>query len=136
MNTVLLLLALSGLYISLYFTLVYYGKIRPEGGFVPAFCTLDEKDCQRVIVHPHARIFLVPNFILGIVYYGLVLMVVFFGGGPVLSGGIMYASWLTVGVAFFLLYSLLYKVGMFCPLCLTAHGINILIACVLTYGRI
>lgn len=133
MNVILVFLSLIGLYISSYFTLVYYGKILPENRLIPSFCSFDEKTCRLVIFHPHARIFLLPNFVLGIVYYLLVLLMAFSGTDTVLSGGLLYASWLTVIVAIFLSYSLFFVVRIVCPLCLAAHGINILIACILTY---
>ncbi len=132
MNIILVFLSLVGLYISTYFTLVYYGKILPESRFIPSFCSLDEKTCQLVIFHPHARIFLLPNFVLGIVYYLLILLAIFSGNSSALSGIMLYVSWLTVIAAIFLSYSLFFVVRSICPLCLAAHGINILIACILT----
>lgn len=133
MNVILVFSAIVGLYISTYFTLVYYRKIGPETRFIPSFCSLDEQTCQRVIFHPHARIFLLPNFVLGIVYYLFVLLRAFSGPDFVLSGILLYASWLTVIAAIFLSYSLFFVVRIICPLCLTAHGINILIAWILTH---
>lgn len=133
MDILLVVLLATGLYISTYFTLIYYRKIRPDTRFVPSFCSLDEKTCQLVIFHPHARIFLVPNFVLGIVYYLLVLLLVVIDPGSFLTGVMFYASWLTVLVAAFLIHSLFFVVKIVCPLCLAAHGINIIIAILLTF---
>lgn len=130
---VLFAAAAGGLYIAAYFTLVYYNVIAPDARYVPRFCRLEENVCRLVIHHPDARVFGVPNSVLGIVYYVLVIIATLGVAAQPLRDPLMYASWLTVGLALYLIYSLFVKVKVLCPMCLAAHGINVLIAALLTY---
>lgn len=128
----LLLLSATGLYVSVYFTLVYYGLIRPDTKYVPQVCRLDEGGCRRVLDHRHARLFGVPNSLLGILYYVAIIL----GATLAVDSGIMswitYVSWLVVAVGLFLVYSLLFVVKTPCVLCFVSHALNVLIAIILT----
>lgn len=133
MFALVLLSALIGLYISAYFTLVYYRKIKPDTLFIPAFCRLDENTCQLVIRHNDARVFWIPNFVLGIVYYIMILLLLVVPDFAFLYTGLLYVSWLNVALAIYLIHSLLFVVKILCPLCLAAHAVNIIIAFILTF---
>lgn len=124
-----------GLYISLYFTLVLYKVITPRAPVVPGFCRLDESTCHRVVHHPDARVFGIPNSVMGIVYYVLVLFFSLSTSAQVIGPTLMYASWVTVALAIYLTYSLTLKLSVLCPLCLVCHGTNILVAVVLTLNN-
>ena len=65
-----------GLLISVYFTLVYYRLIAPDSRFLPRFCTLSEGSCRTILDAPQARLFGLPNSLLGLVYYGMLLFLV------------------------------------------------------------
>ncbi|MGH9813259.1 MAG: vitamin K epoxide reductase family protein [Candidatus Acidiferrales bacterium] len=68
---ILLGLAGVGLALSLYFTLAYYGWI--EAHALPAaFCRREERSCLTVLQTPYARVFGVPNSVLGLLLYLLV----------------------------------------------------------------
>ncbi|MFN0157490.1 MAG: vitamin K epoxide reductase family protein [Bacteroidota bacterium] len=129
----LMLVALIGLYISTYFTLVYYRKIRPDTTFIPGFCRMEDNTCQLVIHHKAARVFYLPNFVLGMIYYAAVILFAFGVSFPFFGTMLLYASWLTVLLAIYLIYSLVYVVKIICPLCLVSHTMNILIALILTF---
>jgi uncharacterized membrane protein len=66
-------LAAVGLYIAVYFTLVYYGVLEPGTTLMPRVCRLDERTCQTVLSTRFARVFGVPNSRLGVLYYACVI---------------------------------------------------------------
>ena len=67
-------LALVGAALATYFTLAYYGWI--EAHALPAaFCRRDERSCLTVLQTPYARLFGVPNSLLGLLLYLMVLAV-------------------------------------------------------------
>ncbi len=128
----LLLLAVVGLLIALYFVLVYYGLLRPDTRLVPAVCRMSDDSCQLVIRHPDAHIFGLPNAVYGVGFYLLVIVSILFPDISFLHTAVLVVSWISVAVGIYLIYSLFFKIKIPCPLCLTAHGINIVLAVVLT----
>ena len=138
MNTVhyiVIALAAIGFYIASYFTLVYYELLAPSTRLMPSVCRLKDRTCQTVLTTKYARLFGVPNSLLGILYYGAVIVIVGSGwtGAPVGSALIVMA-WLAVAVGFLLVYSLFFIIRIPCPLCLAGHTINLLLALFLTLG--
>lgn len=133
LSVVLLALPALGMYISLYFTLVYFGVISPDIRFIPTVCRPDKPSCHSIIHHPHARFFGLPNFILGIGYYLLVIMYVVFQPSGFPETGLTFVSWLVVALGVFLIYSLFAVVRVPCRLCLISHGLNLFIALFLTF---
>jgi uncharacterized membrane protein len=132
MHGVLVLLSVVGLYISLYFSLVYYRLIGTRNRLVPAFCRMEEDACQLVVRHSDARVFGVPNAVLGVGYY---LLLVLIGVGvdlPMFVSSMRFASWVSVVLAAYLVYSLFSRVKVLCPLCLFSHALNLVIAVLLT----
>jgi uncharacterized membrane protein len=131
-------LSLAGLADSLYFTFAYYGRIRKVRWVPEILCARDGSICVTVVQTPYARVFSVPNSLLGIVYYllliagamgnwsfginmyvhftrvvhplGLVLLIIISAGTTVLGS--------------YLIYALRCKLHVDCPLCYTAHAIN------------
>ncbi len=64
----LLGLAVAGCAISLYFTLIYFERVAARG--VPAvFCRREEQTCVTILRTPYARLFGVPNALLGVGFY-------------------------------------------------------------------
>jgi uncharacterized membrane protein len=126
-------LATVGLYIAAYFTLVYYGIVRASTKLMPNVCQLEERTCQTVLGTKYARIFGVPNSLLGVLYYLIVILLLLVGGngGPIATATIAVA-WFTVALGLFLAYSLFFIIKIPCPLCLTGHTINLLLAVLLT----
>ena len=126
MNAIALLASVVGLYASVYFTLVYYGTVRANSKLVPQFCRMEEDGCMQLLHHRDARLFGLPNSLLGVVFYAMVIVVLVFEPNGIVW--IRYAAWLAVAVSVYLLYSLFVIVKVPCPVCLIAHVMNIIIA--------
>jgi uncharacterized membrane protein len=132
-------LALAGLVISIYFTLAYYGRIRNARWVPAALCASEESACVTVLRTPYARVFGVPNSLLGIAYYVSVLLLVARGwASPLLdvqfastyrvifpAHALILPSLATVLLGFYLIFALRWKLGVDCPLCYAAHAINL-----------
>ena len=131
-TALLLLMSTMGLYVSMFFTLVYYGLIRSDAKYVPQVCRLDEGGCKRLLDHRDARLFGAPNSLFGILYYAGIILVVTFVPDSSLMPWITYLSWLVVAVGLYLVYSLLFVVKTPCFLCFLSHSLNGFIALILT----
>ena len=128
----LVLLATTGFAISSYFTSVFYRWLRPDARWIPPVCRMDEQTCASVIFTPNARVFGVPNSLLGQAYY-LALLIATASGlldHAYVWRALLLASAGSVCLAVYLSYSLLFLLRLPCPLCFTSHGINITI-CIL-----
>ena len=121
------LLALAGLADALYFTFAYYGRIKKARWVPEILCAREGSSCVTVVQTPYARVFGVPNSLLGAFFYIGV-------AGWTLAGGIAAARWLVwvliaanavaVALGFYLIYALRRILHTDCPLCYTAHAIN------------
>ena len=123
-------LAIGGMLISSYFTAVAYGWIRSDIRWIPAFCRMDEQTCATIVFTPQARVFGLPNSVLGQAFYLTILLGAGLGwidGPDPLPVVFVVASGLTVAVGVYLSYSLLFVLRVACPLCFTSHGINLVI---------
>ncbi len=132
--SLLLSLSVVGLLISTYFTAVAYRWVRPDVRWVPSFCRMDEHTCASIVFTPQARVFLLPNSVLGQLYYvGIFFGVVFgwIGGQAPPPGSYVAASALTVCLGLYLGYALLFINRVACPLCFASHGINLTIFLIL-----
>ncbi len=137
MTSLLLSLSVLGFFISLYFTAVAYRWIRPDVPWIPTFCQLGEKTCATIVFTPRARVFGLPNSVLGQVFY-VALMAGVAGGflySPPAYYAYLMASLVTVCLGLFLTYSLLFVTRVHCTLCFTSHGINFIIFLILVLGR-
>lgn len=126
-------LAAIGLYIAAYFTLVYYGVVGADTKLLPRVCRLEEHTCQTVLGTKYARVFGLPNSLLGVVYYIAVIVLL---AGDWATGSISIAiivvAWFTVALGVFLVYSLFFIIKIPCPLCLAGHTINLTLAVLLS----
>ncbi len=115
----LLGLALAGAALSLYFTLAYYGWIEARG-LPAAFCRREERSCLTVLQTPYARLFGVPNSLLGLLLYLLVLAVAVLA----LAGAPQPRLWwvalagaaLSVALAPYLIWALVARLKTWCRL--------------------
>lgn len=130
MSTRLILGLLSslGLLISLYFTLVYHKVIPADVRFLPKFCRMDQSSCETILATRDARVFGVPNFSLGLVYY-LTLVVAIALPELMEKAYLLFvaAAGLSVATSLFLSYALLFRWKARCILCFTSHVLNLLI---------
>lgn len=133
----LILLAAVGLVISSYFTSVAYGWIDPTEEWIPSFCRMGERTCSRVIYSPRARVFGLPNSLLGQLFYLAILAATFADLIYVKPYFWLFlsASFLTVLLGIYLSYSLLYLTRIRCVLCFTSHAINGIVFLILLLGR-
>lgn len=122
------LLALVGLAISLYFTLVYYGRLRPDSPLVPSVADPEQGACRTILETPWAHVFGLPNSLLGMGYYAIVMVAsairLAMGTWPLLPVLIALAAAAAL-FSVYLAWSLIYRVRVLCPLCFTAQGINL-----------
>ena len=122
--------------ISSYFTAVAYRWITPDANWIPSFCRMGEQTCASIVFTPRARVFGIPNSLLGQVFYLALLTAVV--GDFLFTKPFVYvyllASLVTVLLGMYLSYSLLFITRVPCKLCFTSHGINLVIFILLVIG--
>lgn len=111
-----------------YFTAIAYRWIQPDARWIPSFCRMGERTCSSVVFTPSARVFGPPNSLLGQLYYAALGVALASGRltSSVLDAFVAVAA-VTVLLAAYLTYSLLVVLRVPCPLCFTAHGINVVL---------
>ncbi|MBM4168512.1 MAG: vitamin K epoxide reductase family protein [Ignavibacteria bacterium] len=124
--------SIVGIWISLGFALLAKGVLSPRSTFLPRFCRLDETQCAKIFSAPEARLFSLPNFWLGLIYYSL-LLVASISQFVLELGlfGFFFASLVTVAVGVYLTYILLVKMQTRCLLCFIAHVLNMIVSLIL-----
>lgn len=132
----IVILSVVGLANALYFTFAYYGRIKKARWVPEILCAREGSSCVTVVRTPYARVFGVPNSLLGIFYYlyliGWVFTGLSFGPQVMITSRAMPASNLaliassaaTVLLGFYLIYALRRKLHTHCPLCYLGHAIN------------
>ncbi len=133
---VLNIAAAAGLAIATFFTLVIYGKIAPDAKFIPRFCRLEPEKCMTVLGHPDARFYGIPNSLIGMLFYILVVASAVAGRGNLLRQVAVVAAWIAVTSGVYFTYSLLVKIRIPCMLCFTAHALNLLIALIMVIDEV
>ena len=68
MNLTLMSLSVVGLVIATYFTAVACRWIRADETWIPSFCRLGEQTCASIVFTPRARVFGLPNSLLGQIF--------------------------------------------------------------------
>lgn len=130
-------LCLVGVAISSYFTGVAYHWVRPDTRWIPAVCRMGEATCATIVFTPRARVFGVPNSVLGQIFYVILAFAALTGAlDATLPWRLLLAASLgTVLLGIYLTYSLLFVTRVNCVLCFTSHAINGLIFVLLLTGR-
>lgn len=132
-------LALCGLLNSVYFTLIYFRVVRPDNSMLPSFCRIGRGTCEAVVFTRYGRVFGVPNSVLGIVFY---LVIVDAGLSGIMGGhygrlGIaLTASILSVVLSIYLVWALLVRLRAVCVFCMVGHALNVGIAGLLLWLRL
>ena len=141
-------LSLAGLADALYFTFAYYGRVRKSRWVPQVLCAREGSSCVTVVRTPYGSVFGLPNSLLGIVYYVLLLLWVLalhsatFG----FRVGMAYffitftdiliaAGAVTVALGFYLVYALRRILRTDCPFCYAAHAINVVLLALLVLAR-
>ncbi len=125
------LLGISGILISLYFTLVYYHLMPPDYRLVPPVCRMEDSTCQVVLFTRYGSLFGAPNSLYGTIYYVLVIAAAFY---PDVRKLLLVLSVIVVAISIFLAYVLIVRLKTPCILCFTSHVINIFITVLLLLG--
>ena len=135
---VIVLLSVVGLANALYFTFAYYGRIKKARWVPELFCAREGSSCVTVVQTPYARVFGMPNSLLGITYYVALISGAVAGWSFGISLNIDFtyfvlpfglvllflASAVTVVLGFYLIYALRRKLHTHCPMCYLGHAIN------------
>ena len=126
---VLIGLCLVGFVISSYFTGVAYRRIRPDTRWIPAICRMGEQTCATIVFTPRARVFGLPNSVLGQLFYAALATTAASGAlnqaPPYFA--LLGASGATVLLGIYLTWSLLFVTRVNCVLCFTSHAINLIL---------
>ena len=137
MSIALIFLSVIGLMISAYFTAVAYRWVQPDVRWIPSFCRMDERTCASIVFTPQARVFAVPNSVLGQLFYVFLIAGTLFNWitePEFIATLYVAASAVTVILGTYLSYALLFINRVACPLCFTSHGINLMIFLILMFG--
>lgn len=128
-RALLILVSLAGIVDSLYFTFAYFGRIKKARWVPEILCAREGSSCVTVVQTPYARVFGVPNSLLGLFYYAA--LIVWTAGGQHLGDRAPWAVWVllaasgvTLALGVYLIYALRRKLHVDCPLCYTAHALN------------
>jgi len=123
MTIAILILSTLGLWISFYFTGVYYRWFSPHVGWVPQICQLEEKSCLSVLQTPRAKIFGIPNSVFGLFVYSWLILDCFF-----------FPEWIGLALltaatlrSIYLAYSLIFVTKINCIFCFVSHVNNIML---------
>ncbi len=116
--------ALAGMFISAYFTLVYYRILPPDDRRIPSFCRMKETTCRKILETREAKVLGFPNSVVGLLYYALILIL----PTPQFETFFLVTSIFAVGLGMYLTHLLLMRLKLHCALCYTAHLINLVIA--------
>ena len=124
MMFLILILSFVGLWISAYFTGVYYKWFRPDVFWIPQVCQLKESSCMMILDTPRAKLFRVPNSVFGIGLYIYLILNLFAHFSSVVA---LILLALAVIRSIYLAYSLIFVTKVPCSLCFTGHVINIIL---------
>src|SRR5436309_9123854 len=144
LSIAIVVLSLIGLWNAFYFTFAYYGRVKKARWIPGILCAREGSSCVTVVHTPYARVFGVPNSLLGIFFYsGLLVWNVATANTHFTEehfGILFVALWVLLaaaGTAFilgiYLIYALVKKIHTHCPLCYLAHSINTVLFAVIIY---
>lgn len=103
---------------------------------MPKFCRLEKGTCESLLNTGDARIFKVPNFYLGILFYIFIFIVVLDEGlFAFLYISVLTITGFTVVLGLYLIYSLFFKIRIQCILCLASHTINLTLFILILMAR-
>jgi uncharacterized membrane protein len=124
----LIALNAAGFLLSVYFTLLVYGLLPPDMKHLPRFCRMNTGECQSILHTSYARLFVLPNSLLGMVYYAAIVLVVLTSSPPletVIYRMAVAASFVSVLISVYLAFVLFARLKVRCVLCLTSHLLNL-----------
>ncbi len=124
-------LAIVGIADAAYFVGVSYRWFAPDARWIPQVCRMEEETCATIIDTRYGRaIGGLPNAVYGMAWYLIVLGL----AGVILTIGYVPACTLfllaaagTVMFSVYLIWALVEKLDVACPLCYLGHGLNLAI---------
>lgn len=133
---IMIVLAAIGVADSIYLTLIHYQLI----GHTPQIvaCSLGPGGCKKVLDSPNASLFGLPNAELGLMYFSILMGAITI---RILTGKWvkpwLFLGFMVVGLFYsiFLLYDMLFILGVPCPYCILAHTSNLLIFVLFTLSN-
>jgi uncharacterized membrane protein len=128
-----IILALVGFGDSLYFMMVHYGLTDAEPPEFPVCPASEHGTCATVARSPQAEIFGLPSCLFGLAFYAAIIgaagLRLMFGFWPV-PQILAAVSVLAAVFSLYLAYTLVFQIQILCPLCFTAHAINLSLAAI------
>ena len=116
----LVILSAFGLLISIY-AFIVKRRMGKDKNYKP-LCDISERiSCTKAMGSEFGSMFLVPNSVYGIIFYGLMLFLSWMGLIP----WVFWLSVISVLGSLFLAYVSFFKLKVVCPLCLMIYIINI-----------
>lgn len=129
------LFAIVGLADAAYFVGVSYRWFAPDARWIPQVCRMEEETCATIVDTRYGRALGPPNAVFGMAWYLIVLGL----AGVILRMGYVPACTLfllaaagTVMFSVYLIWALVEKLDVACPLCYLGHGLNLAILGALT----
>lgn len=129
---VLASLAVLGLLLSLYFTTVTYRWIPPDARWLPRVCRMDERTCARIVDTREARALGVPNSVLGLAWYAVLLAAAL--GAPVPRAALVAGALAAAALSVWLAWALVFRLRVACVLCFAGHAVNVAVLVLVLLG--
>ena len=122
------ILATAGFTISAYFAMSVRSSTNVLDRIVPEFCRIGPDRCRTILGTRQAKLFGMPNYLLGIFFYvGLLGSAILDSLWRQLHLFLFLGSILTLPTGLYLSYILVWRLKIPCFLCLTSHVINFII---------
>lgn len=122
MMQIIIILAIIGLFISLY-TYWVEQKIKRDSAYKPVCDLSDRVSCSKPMLSPYSNIFFFSNALIGTTYYIAVIFLSYFNMVKILFIIALGACVMSAGLA----YLLYFKIKSLCLLCTSLYIINVLI---------
>ena len=126
------IMSIMGLFISFYFLCAKSGWF-PK--FVKNMPLCEGNTCIRVSDSKYGKMFGIPNYIFGMIYYIAILLFSLFSflnADKNVYYFLLVMSWSTILLVVYLTYALLVKLKTVCVPCFVLHGVNVGIAALLS----
>ncbi len=135
---ILLAASIAGLLNAAVFTAIIYGWLGLDSPLLTRVCRVDSGDCRKVVSSPRARLFGVPNSVLGLAWYlavGAASAAALATGALPFRPVLIAASALTILLGVYLVWSLRVQLQVHCAFCYLGHAANAVIFAALLAAR-
>jgi len=138
LSLVIAVLALAGMADSAYLTFGYLKLSQPDDAAAPGACLIGRGGCEALAQSSEATVLGVPTALIGFAYFSFVLATAAvrlrWGIWPLIP---FIEPVLCIGLFFsgYLVWVLLFEIGIPCPFCLFAHTVNATIVLLYAVSR-